>query len=56
MKIYTIGFQITDQTTLNLLQACATSPSMAFQSSSTSALSAAFSAIGDQISLLRIAK
>ncbi len=56
VKIYTIGFQISDQTTLNLLQACATSPSMAFQSSSTTALIAAFSAIGDQISLLRVAQ
>jgi uncharacterized protein YegL len=56
VKVYTVAFQVTDTPTLNMLTACATEPDMAFQSSSTSALLAAFTAIGDDITLLRIAQ
>jgi hypothetical protein len=54
--IYTIAFQISDQTTIDMLEACATDDDMAFQSDNNDELLAAFSAIGDDLSLLRIAQ
>jgi Flp pilus assembly protein TadG len=54
IKIYTIAFQVSDSTTLAMLRDCASEPAMAFQSTSTTALLAAFKAIGDEISQLRI--
>ena len=54
--IYTVAFNITDTTTINMLKNCASDPDMAFQSTGTTELLAAFEAIGDDISLLRIAK
>ena len=56
IKIYTIAFDVSDSATLQMLETCATETSMAFQSTSESELLAAFSAIGDDISLLRIAQ
>ena len=56
IKIYTVAFTVTDPDTLQMLTDCASDPSMAFQSSSTSDLLAAFSAIGDNITLLRVAQ
>ena len=56
IKIYTVAFQVTDPTTLGLLSNCASDPSMAYQSSNNAALIAAFTAIGDDISLLRVAE
>jgi Flp pilus assembly protein TadG len=56
IKIYTVAFTITDQTTLDLLTNCASDPSMAYQSSDNAALLSAFNAIGDSISQLRIAE
>ena len=54
--VYTVAFQVSDRDTLSLLKNCATEADMAFQSSSTSALLAAFNAIGDDISSLRVSK
>jgi Flp pilus assembly protein TadG len=54
--IYTIAFQISDQTTIDMLEDCATDDDMAFQSDNNDELLAAFSAIGDDLSLLRIAQ
>ena len=45
IKIYTIAFQVTDTATLQMLTNCANEPAMAYQSSSTSGLTAAFKAI-----------
>ena len=56
IKIYTVAFQVSDTSTLAMLKTCATDASMAFQSSSTSALTAAFQAIGDDISMLRVSE
>jgi hypothetical protein len=56
IRIYTIAFQITDQTTLDLLSACASDANKAFKSDNNDALLSAFSAIGDDISLLRISQ
>ena len=56
IDLYTVAFQIPDQHTIDLLKACATDPdTMAFDASNSAELTAAFTAIGDQISLLRLA-
>jgi len=52
--IYTIAFDITDPTTLNILRNCATSPAYALSIDSGSALVAAFKAIAHDINKLRI--
>jgi hypothetical protein len=56
VKIYTVAFQITDETTLGLLASCASKPENAYQSSDNASLLAAFKAIGDDISLLRVSE
>jgi hypothetical protein len=56
IKIYTIAFQVSDATTIQMLSDCANEPDMAFTASNNAALLAAFTAIGDDISLLRIAQ
>jgi Flp pilus assembly protein TadG len=56
IDVYTVAFQVTDTDTLQLLEDCASDPTMAYQSNSNTELLAAFSAIGDQISLLRLAQ
>lgn len=56
IKIYTIAFQVSDATTVQMLSDCADDPDMAFTASDNTALLAAFTAIGDDISLLRIAQ
>lgn len=55
IRIYTIAFQVTDTATVNMLKNCASDPTMAFKSDNNAALIAAFNAIGDDLSLLRIA-
>ncbi len=54
--IYTIGFQVSTQSTLNLLRDCATDPSMAYQSTSNADLIAVFQQIAANISTLRVAE
>jgi hypothetical protein len=54
--IYTIAFEVSDTDTLDMMEACATLPEMAFQSENNDELIAAFAAIGEDISLLRIAQ
>ena len=54
--IYTIGFQVSSQSTLNMLRDCATEPSMAYQSSSNADLIAVFQQIAANISTLRVAE
>ncbi len=56
ITIYTVAFQVDDEDTVTMLRNCATDPSMAFVSTSQSALLSAFSAIGDDITLLRISQ
>lgn len=56
VRIYTVAFQVNDNDTLDMLEDCASSKEMAFKSTSSSALLAAFTAIGDDISSLRISK
>jgi hypothetical protein len=54
VKIYTIAFQVSDQATLGMLSACASDPSMAYQSGNNQALLDAFTAIGESITSLRV--
>ncbi len=54
--VYTVSFQVEDADTLGMMRACATEPSMAYVSTSQGALLSAFSAIGDEITLLRISQ
>jgi hypothetical protein len=57
IRIYTVAFQITDATTKQLLKSCATDANtMAFDASSTSDLTNAFTAIGNDISQLRLSQ
>lgn len=56
IRIYTIAFDIDDAATLSMMETCASEPTMAFQSNNEAELLAAFNAIGDDISLLRIAQ
>jgi Flp pilus assembly protein TadG len=56
IQVYTIAFQVSDAATLQMLEDCASDPTMAYQSGNNDELIAAFAAIGDDISLLRIAQ
>jgi len=54
VKIYTIAFQVSDTATLELLENCATEPSMAFRSETNGDLIEAFRKIAQEINSLRI--
>ena len=54
--IYTITFNLSDTTVQNLWRSCASNPSFYFNSPDTATLTAAFHAIGDSLSNLRISK
>ncbi|MEQ1887669.1 MAG: TadE/TadG family type IV pilus assembly protein [Alphaproteobacteria bacterium] len=56
IRVYTIAFQVSDTTTLNLLRDCATAPENFFPSSSGAALSTAFRAIATELASLRISR
>jgi hypothetical protein len=56
IRIYTIGFQVYDSTTQNLLKNCATQPDMYYNSPSNSQLAAIFSDIAQGLNDLRIAQ
>ena len=56
MQIYTVAFQITDATTIKMMNECATTPSMAFDAKSNSALVEAFERIAEEITKLRLQK
>jgi hypothetical protein len=54
--VYTIGFQISDTTTQNLLKNCATEPDMYYNSPSNEQLAAVFQDIAQGLGELRIAQ
>ena len=56
IHIYTIGFQVNDSTTQNLLKNCATKPDMYYNSPSNEQLAAIFQDIAQGLSELRIAQ
>lgn len=54
ISVYTIAFEVSDATTLDLLQSCASSARHAFKATSGNQLIARFQEIADQISQLRL--
>ena len=56
IRVYTIGFQVNDSTTKNLLKNCATQPDMYYNSPSNSQLASIFKDIAQGLSDLRIAE
>lgn len=54
VEIYTISLEITDATTLQLMEDCATSPAHAFDAQSESELVRAFEEIGRELGRLRL--
>lgn len=56
IRLYTIAFQVSDTTTLNLLRNCASTPEQFFPSSDAEALSTAFKTIAAELASLRISK
>lgn len=56
IQIFTVAFTVTDPTTLDMLQTCATSKNYAFNAQDSGALVAAFQSISNQISQLRLAQ
>jgi len=56
IRVYTIGFQIFTQNVLDLLQDCATEPSMFYNSPTNSSLQLAFTSIATDLANLRLSK
>lgn len=56
VRLYTISFQVSDTTTLDLLRNCASSPDKFFPSDDGEALSNAFKTIATELASLRISK
>jgi Flp pilus assembly protein TadG len=56
IKIYAIAFQVTDTTIKGILQNCASSVSYYYDATTISALQAAFTSIGSQMTALRLTK
>ena len=54
IDVYTIAYGLSDNTTLNLLQDCASDPSKFFNAQTNTALSSAFAQIGSELTVLRI--
>ena len=54
IELYTITYGLSDNTTLNLLQDCASDPSKFFNAQTNTALSSAFAQIGSELTVLRI--
>lgn len=56
IQIYSIAFKLNNQTTVDMLRNCATRPEMFFSSDSNAELTAAFQAIAESISKLRLSQ
>jgi Flp pilus assembly pilin Flp len=56
ISIYTVAFEVSDMKTLDVLRACATSDEQFFDAKDTTRLQAAFSKIGDALTLARLVK
>ncbi len=54
--VYTIAFEVTDSTILDLLRGCATDPANFYDASDSAKLADAFEAIGDQLQRLALSK
>lgn len=56
VRLYTIAFQVSDTTTLNMLRSCATTPDQFFPSADGAALQSAFTTIASELASLRISR
>ncbi len=56
ITVFTVAFTVTDPTTLDMLQTCASSSKYAFDAQDTTALVASFKSISDKMSELRLAE
>jgi len=56
ITVFTVAFTVTDPTTLDMLQTCASQAKYAFNAQDTSALVASFKTISDQMADLRLAQ
>ena len=56
IQVYTIAFEITSSSLLQMMENCATEPSMAYDANSNAALAQAFGNISSEISQLRLAQ
>ena len=56
IRVYTITFQVNSSSTRNMMQACASSPSLYFDSPSSSALRDAFEMIAGDLANLRLSR
>ena len=56
IRIYTIGFQISTNNVLELLEDCATTPSMFYNSPSTGSLQTAFNSIATELANMHLSK
>ena len=54
VQVYTVAFHITSSSTINMMRNCATTPAMAFDAKSNSALVEAFERIAEEITKLRL--
>jgi Flp pilus assembly protein TadG len=54
IQIFTVLFDVNDETTRNMLRNCASSPSMAFNASDSADLTRAFGAIGNQLRTVKL--
>ena len=56
IRVYTISFQVSSNSTRNMMESCASSPSLYFDSPSSSALRDAFEMIAGDLANLRLAR
>ena len=56
VRVFTVAFDVTDNSVLTMLRQCATNPADAFDAANAADLQAAFHAIGLQLSRLRISR
>jgi Flp pilus assembly protein TadG len=56
ISVYTVAFGITDETTLDILESCATAPPYAYTASTASDLVQAFKEVASALSQLRLSK
>lgn len=56
IEIYTVAFEVSDATTLNMLRTCASHPNKFFDASNAALLKSAFETIGDELAQVRLSR
>ncbi|NNE57377.1 MAG: VWA domain-containing protein [Hellea sp.] len=56
IEIYTVAFEVTDSTTLSMLQNCASAPAKFFDASNAVMLESAFETIGEELAQVRLSR